>query len=187
MQPYTFAVDVWSLGCILAELLNMQEDNIPAYQDRQPLFPGGKCAPLSGDISSIDDRLDQLSVIFSVIGTPSEEDVRSVGQTNDFTMDYMLNRIKNVQTSTLKSKFPGSDKIVIDLLTKMLQFNPNKRCTIDEALNHEFLKDIRNESEEISWNKKIKIMDDCIKMDLKQLKQRTYDEVLWYKSRRQKY
>ena len=186
MQPYTFPVDVWSLGCILAELLNMQEDNVPAYQDRQPLFPGGKCSPLSGDVSSIDDRLDQLSVIFSVIGTPSEEDVRSIGRTSDFTMDYMLQRIKNIQQPTLKNKFPGSDSIAIDLLTNMLQFNPDKRCTIDEALNHEFLKNIRNESEEKVWNKNIKVMDDCTNMDLKQLKQRTYEEVLWYKSRRKK-
>ena len=69
VQPYTSAVDIWSMGCILAELLSMQEGN---YQDRSPLFPGGSCYPLSGnkDESGDDDRLDQLNVILGVIGTP---------------------------------------------------------------------------------------------------------------------
>lgn len=80
IQPYGSAVDIWSLGCIFAELLSMQEGSVPTYQDRVPLFPGGSCYPLSGDTGSTnsDERLDQLSVIFSVIGMPSEEDLMSI-------------------------------------------------------------------------------------------------------------
>ena len=82
IQPYASAVDIWSLGCIFAELLSMQEGSVPNYQDRVPLFPGGSCYPLSGDHVSTDtkERQDQLSVIFSVIGMPSEEDLMSVGK-----------------------------------------------------------------------------------------------------------
>lgn len=40
LQPYTTSVDIWSLGCILAELLSMQELSVPCYQNRMPLFPG---------------------------------------------------------------------------------------------------------------------------------------------------
>ena len=61
----------------------MQEGSVPGYQDRMPLFPGGSCFPLSADGGAHmkkDERLDQLSIIFSVIGTPSEEDVASIGQ-----------------------------------------------------------------------------------------------------------
>ena len=81
IQPYTAAVDIWSMGCILAELLSMQEGSVPGYQDRAPLFPGGSCYPLSGEGGSIksDERLDQLNVIFGVIGTPSPEDIKSIG------------------------------------------------------------------------------------------------------------
>lgn len=58
----------------------MQEGSVPKYQDREPLFPGGSCFPLSGDrvTSDTDEQMDQLSVIFSVIGMPSEEDLKSV-------------------------------------------------------------------------------------------------------------
>ena len=82
IQPYGSAVDIWSLGCIFAELLSMQEGSVPTYQDRVPLFPGGSCYPLSGDTGSTnsDERLDQLSVIFSVIGMPSEEDLLSISK-----------------------------------------------------------------------------------------------------------
>ena len=67
---------------MFAELLSMQEGSVPTYQDRVPLFPGGSCYPLSGDTGATgtDERVDQLSVIFSVIGMPSEEDLKSVGK-----------------------------------------------------------------------------------------------------------
>ena len=82
IQPYASAVDIWSLGCIFGELLSMQEGSVPNYQDRVPLFPGGSCYPLSGDHVSTDTKewQDQLSVIFSVIGMPSEQDLMSVGK-----------------------------------------------------------------------------------------------------------
>jgi len=182
MQPYTAAVDMWSLGCTLAELMSMQEKNCPAYQDRQPLFPGGKCAPLSGEVSGIDDRLDQLSVIFSVIGTPSEEDLKAIGATNEYTLDY-IRRLKEVKACLLKSKFPDSSDDAVELLSQMLQFNPAMRCSVDQALAHAFLKDIRNLEEEKTLDQPL-VMDflDTNKIDLKLLKQRTYEEVLWYKN-----
>lgn len=84
IQPYGSAVDLWSVGCIFGELLSMQEKSVPTYQDRVPLFPGGSCYPLSGDQGDVnnnaDERLDQLSVIISVIGMPAEEDLKSVGK-----------------------------------------------------------------------------------------------------------
>ena len=90
IQPYASAVDIWSMGCIFAELLSMQEGSVPSYQDRAPLFPGGSCYPLSGDTGSSgsDERLDQLSVIFSVIGMPSEEDLKSVGKVRNDIQQY---------------------------------------------------------------------------------------------------
>lgn len=79
LQEYTFPVDMWSVGCIFAELLSMQQESVPNFSDRQPLFPGKSCFPLSAESpSSYADRLDQLNVIFDVIGTPSAEDLEHV-------------------------------------------------------------------------------------------------------------
>ena len=49
--------------------------------------------------------------------------------------------------------FPGADDEALDLLALMLQFNPNSRVTVEEALNHSFFFDIRNPALEITAEK----------------------------------
>lgn len=80
-KDYGPAIDMWSVGCIFAELLGMMKESAPTYLDRKPLFPGKSCFPLSPDKHVKEERKgfpfsrnDQLAVIFEVIGTPSEED-----------------------------------------------------------------------------------------------------------------
>ena len=78
-EHYTAAIDMWSVGCILAELLSMQAESQTSPEDRQALFPGRSCFPLSADNPlAYNDQLDQLNVIFDVIGTPSAEDLQQV-------------------------------------------------------------------------------------------------------------
>ena len=49
LQDYTKAVDMWALGCIFAELLSMQKENVSDHRQRTALFPGKSCFPLSAD------------------------------------------------------------------------------------------------------------------------------------------
>lgn len=179
IQPYTSAVDIWSLGCIMAELLSMQEGNVPGYQDRQPLFPGGTCYPLSGETSSLaDERLDQLSVIFGVIGTPSKEALKEVGTANAY-----LQTLETKQPKKLKELYPAADPVALDLLKQMLEFDPKTRCTADEALDHEFFKGVRRKEMEKMAEEALIIPDflNSDEIDLELLKRRTYEEVLWYR------
>ena len=44
---YSYSLDIWSIGCIFAELLSMMKDNFTDFTDRQPLFPGSSCYKLS--------------------------------------------------------------------------------------------------------------------------------------------
>jgi mitogen-activated protein kinase 1/3 len=46
-DSYTSAIDIWSVGCIMAELLSMMKENYATVFDRQPLFPGTSCHMLS--------------------------------------------------------------------------------------------------------------------------------------------
>jgi mitogen-activated protein kinase 1/3 len=48
-KEYGPAIDVWSVGCVFAELLGMMKESAPTYLDRKPLFPGKSCFPLSPD------------------------------------------------------------------------------------------------------------------------------------------
>jgi len=46
-KDYGPGIDIWAVGCIFAELLGMMRENAPTFMDRQPLFPGKSCFPLS--------------------------------------------------------------------------------------------------------------------------------------------
>ena len=160
----------------------MQEGNVPGYQDRKPLFPGGTCFPLSGEGDSIkkDERLDQLSVIFGVIGTPSAEDIASIGKASEY-----IDSLEKKQARPLDKLFPAASPVALDLLKRMLMFNPGKRITADEALEHDFFKGIRQKDLEISADGPIRGPDvlESNKVDLKPLKQIIFDEVLWYRDK----
>lgn len=80
MRDYGPAIDMWSVGCILGELLNMLRTSCKSPTQRQALFPGKSCYPFSPDKKAETrggfpfSANDQLTLIFKVIGTPSEED-----------------------------------------------------------------------------------------------------------------
>ena len=75
-DTYTLAIDIWSTGCIFAELLSMMRENYSYYTDRKPLFPGESCKLLSpsfadpeeeqklNNFSQKVDKNDQLGKIF---------------------------------------------------------------------------------------------------------------------------
>eukprot|EP00980_Cylindrotheca_fusiformis_P018411 scaffold6052_cov118-Cylindrotheca_fusiformis.AAC.24 len=179
IQPYTSAVDIWSLGCIMAELLSMQEGNVPGYQDRTPLFPGGTCYPLSGETNSLsDERLDQLNVIFGIIGTPTKEEIDALGTANAY-----IKTLEKKKPKKLEELYPASDPVALDLLKQMLLFDPKARCTAEEALEHDFFKGVRRKELESVAGKELIAPDflDSLDIDLESLKQSTYEEVLWYR------
>lgn len=178
LQPYTSAVDIWSIGCILAELLSMQEGNVAGYQDRQPLFPGGTCYPLSGDgVMSKDEKLDQLSVIFRVIGTPLKEDLEAIGKANEY-----IASLGQTEGKPFESMYPAADPAALDLLKQMLQFNPKKRCTAEQALEHDFFKGIRRSELERNAAGPLEGPDflEARQIDIALVKQKTLEECIGF-------
>jgi len=191
-KDYTAAIDVWSCGCIFAELMGMIKDNAPTFLDRSPLFPGTSCFPLSPDKASSNKRggfphssQDQLNIIFSVLGTPTDEEFEFV--TDAKAIEY-LKSFPTRKKVDLAELYPGSGKEALDLLEKMLAFNPKKRITIDEALTHPFLKKVRDIKRE-------NVADGAIKMDfekegseltVERLRQLFVEEMKYYSSKKEK-
>nr|CCA16136.1 mitogenactivated protein kinase putative [Albugo laibachii Nc14]CCA25097.1 mitogenactivated protein kinase putative [Albugo laibachii Nc14] len=139
LQDYSFAVDMWSVGCIFAELLSMQAESCPRYQDRAPLFPGRSCFPLSADRpTTYSDKLDQLNVIFSVIGTPSDADIEKATEVKQY-----LQKLPKKAPRDLVEMYPGAPAEALDLLQKLLLFNPDARIRVEDALGHPFLQSVR--------------------------------------------
>lgn len=138
LQEYTSAVDMWALGCILAELLEMQKDSFPDPEQRVPLFPGNSCYPLSCDDLYVENpensgrHMDQLAVIFEVIGSPSDDDLKTVIGQKSVALLAKIN--KKFEPRDFRSMYPGASKEMLSLLTSMLQFVPQQRITAAEAL-----------------------------------------------------
>ena len=154
---YSGAIDIWSVGCIFGELMMMIKENAPTFIDRKPLFPGNCCFPLSPPGSNKDkvkvnefgfpnEKTDQLNVIFDVIGTPTDDDMQFITDPNGV---LYLKSLKQRPKKNLKTKFPGSSDDALDLLDKMLKFDPNKRITVNQALNHPFFSDVKDPKKEV--------------------------------------
>lgn len=123
-SQYSTAIDMWSVGCILAEMFICA-----------PLFPGK-------------DYRHQLMLIFQLLGTPSDSDLSSVKSqrarryisTLPYCAPLNLEQVINKHPNRIKrfKKMPANP-LGIDLLRKMLIFDPKERITVEEALQHPYV------------------------------------------------
>jgi serine/threonine protein kinase len=126
-HEYTKAIDIWSVGCILGELLG-----------RQALLPGN-------------DYIAQLRLICEKLGRPKEEQMDFI--TSDRAKRF-ISALPDTSPIAMNELFPNykdddtSSKIVTDLFQKMMTFHPAHRITIDEALKHPFMSSLHNPEDE---------------------------------------
>lgn len=107
-----YKVDVWSVGCILAELLG-----------GRPFFKGR-------------DYVDQLNQILHYLGTPAEETLSRIGSPR--AQEYVRN-LPFMPKIPFQRLFPQANPDALDLLDRMLAFDPSKRISVEEALEHRYL------------------------------------------------
>lgn len=106
------ALQVWSVGCIVAEMLS-----------GRPLFPGR-------------DYHHQLSLILDVLGTPTVEEFYAISSRR--SRDY-LRALPIRKPKDFASLYPNASPLALDFLRKTLTFDPKKRITVEEALAHPYL------------------------------------------------
>nr|VDD27321.1 unnamed protein product [Brassica oleracea] len=120
-KQYSTAVDMWSIGCIMAELLS-----------QKPLFPGKT-------------ELDQLQKIFAVLGTPTESIWPGFS-----SLPNAKAKFPTQSYNLLRKKFPAISFVGgqilsergFDLLNGLLTLDPEKRLTVEEALNHSWFHEV---------------------------------------------
>eukprot|EP00850_Spirogloea_muscicola_P009817 SM000056S17935 [mRNA] locus=s56:232798:237452:+ [translate_table: standard] len=142
---YTSAIDIWSLGCIFWELLMRQMNPQRLGPPARPLFGvRGEPATPEGGEQYIDDGdsplAEQLDVIFNVVGTPCWKDIQSVP--SDAWRSY-LKRLPGRAGNLGLQMVTSGNREAGDLLMRMLEFDPARRCTADEALDHTYFKDLK--------------------------------------------
>jgi len=172
-----WAVDMWSIGCIFAELLQMQKENLPNAARRGPLFPGDTCFPLSiKDQNDYQSRVDQMQVILSIIGSPSEEEIQKI--TDERARRYLHN-LPICKPANLKRRFPGSSDDALDLLTSLLTFDVSKRINVEQSLAHPYLKPVRDTNHEKA-HKPVTFSFEDAQLNAKILRELILEEVLKY-------
>lgn len=120
-HEYSKPSDVWSVGCIFAELLG-----------RKPYLAG-------------DDYIDQLTLITEKLGKIPEADMDFV--TTEKAKRF-LRKLPDKDPVPLERQFPRAPAEAIDLLNKMLQIHPRKRLNVEEALAHPFFASVHNPNDE---------------------------------------
>lgn len=103
-RNYTTKIDVWSAGCVIAELIL-----------GQPLFPG-------------ESGIDQLVEIIKILGTPSKDDIKSMNP------NYMDHKFPTIKPIPLHKIFKNVDSDIIDLLSAILDYSPNDRISAADAM-----------------------------------------------------
>nr|CDJ87656.1 Serine threonine protein kinase-related domain containing protein [Haemonchus contortus] len=124
--PYSEKVDIWSVGCIFAEMIN-----------HRVLFPGL-------------DRVDQWSKIINEMGTPGEDFIKQLGNSAAMYVRSLPSQTgKSIEEIAPDANFLKETENVKanltaewgrDLLAKMLVINPDNRYSVEESLNHPYVK-----------------------------------------------
>ena len=115
-KTYGTTVDMWSIGCIFAEMAS-----------GKPLFTGNS-------------EVDQLKKIFEIMGTPTDNYASSLKELPEWGVGD--NNFEEKKPQNFKELIPNLDNEGIDLLQKFLQLEPDKRISCEEALKHPFFDDI---------------------------------------------
>ncbi len=116
-KHYSCAVDMWSIGCIIAELVT-----------KQPLFPG-------------DSEIDELYRVFRVLGTPTEAVWPGVSKLPDYKPSF-----PQWKASGIDHLQRNMDPLLKDLILKCLEYEPSKRLSAKDAMNHPYFDDIDKNS-----------------------------------------
>jgi len=148
-DDYKKPVDIWSIGCILAELLG-----------RQPLFPA-------------DNNLDELQKIISVLGSPTESDLEYI---TDTKIKTFVNRLAKRTKQSFNLMFSNANPVALDLLGKMLTFSPKKRYTVEQCISHPYFEGLHDPEQEPTAESTFDFSFDKESLSKEKLRSMIYDQ-----------
>ncbi|OVA05826.1 Protein kinase domain [Macleaya cordata] len=154
-SKYTPAIDIWSIGCIFAEMLT-----------GKPLFPGKNV-------------VHQLDLMTDVLGTPSNESIARIR--NEKARRY-LSSMRKKPPVPFSQKFPNADPLALHLLERLLAFDPKDRLSAEEALADPYFRGLSNVDREPSTQpiSKLEFEFERRKLAKDDVRELIYREILEY-------
>ncbi|KAF6774806.1 hypothetical protein AHF37_05894, partial [Paragonimus kellicotti] len=163
---YTKAIDIWSIGCILAEMLSNRvlfpgkhcipfrmvtffaDEGVPETPSRDTFIPlDVSCllpdAPLPVLVTMTD--IDQLNLILEVLGSPCKSDLESI---SNYKARAYLEQLPFRPKVPWSQLYPYASAKALDLLDKLLCFIPSRRISVEDALAHPYLEQYYDPTDE---------------------------------------
>lgn len=151
-RKYTQAIDIWSAGCIMAEILT-----------GEALFPGS-------------NTLNQIELIIATLGKPKLFEIDS---SNDNLYSSVLREPEPSKTHQKQSIFGRLETNAADLLRKLLAFNPSERISAEEALGHSYFSNMRREVEELRYEGNMDILFNDSSLKTAYVYQKAIQSICW--------
>ncbi|XP_013776206.1 mitogen-activated protein kinase 1-like [Limulus polyphemus] len=155
-KGYTKSIDIWAVGCILAEMIS-----------NKAIFPGKH-------------YLDQLNLILGILGSPSQEDFNCI--INEKARSY-LQSLPSKPKVPWEKLYAGANPQAIDLLDRMLTFNPHKRITLEDALAHPYLQQYYDPDDEPVAEEPFRFEMELDDLPKERLKELIFEETVLFKEK----
>lgn len=163
-NSYNGAIDMWAIGCILAE-----------FYHRRPIFMGK-------------DSIHQIYEIIRYLGSPPDYLLKQFGSIRSWNMlnNITANPRNIVIEKNWKECFPFASISGVDLLTKLLNWDPAKRITVKQAIEHPFVSSVRRIDDEPDCPHGSFDFDYELELDsMNKLRQYLIDEVIKFRNSRE--
>uniref|UniRef100_A0A1I8B4M7 mitogen-activated protein kinase n=1 Tax=Meloidogyne hapla TaxID=6305 RepID=A0A1I8B4M7_MELHA len=148
-KHYTKGVDMWSLGCILAEMLL-----------GKALFPGSS-------------TINQIERIMNTIQRPSKNDIESIGSAY---ASSVLEKMPQWPKKPLDIILAQTSPEALDLVSRLLIFAPHKRLNVEQCLEHPYVSQFHNKAEEPSLDYEVRLpLPDHIQLSVHEYRDKLYE------------
>ncbi|CAD8181801.1 unnamed protein product [Paramecium octaurelia] len=150
-QKYSKAVDMWSIGCILGEMIM-----------GKAIFPGTS-------------TMNQVEMILEILGTPTEDDIKSIAAP---LARHVLDDFQYVKPKNFKTVFSQESDDTLSFLKHLLVFNPQKRLTVEQALTHPYMAEFLGSEDETVIDFPVQtFMDDNVQYSIEEYMTALYQHI----------
>jgi mitogen-activated protein kinase 15 len=161
-RQYSKGVDMWSVGCILAEMII-----------GKALFQGKS-------------TVNQIELMIELLGRPTKDDLEQIGGASNWNLIDSISTSQKMSLQTYLKPYGATDHTV-QFIKRCLEYNPKRRITVEQALKHPYVIQFHNPTQEIVAQKPIVMpISDQKKLSSKEYREALYTDIIRKKKEQRK-